>query len=379
MSARFLPLALAALLAPVSAVAQADPATVSETERIKAETDLEKAKAELARAEADRIKALGLPSFEGKTELGTNAGAMEATLLSGRALGAAAQHISTVQAIQGKKIIVLALAESLDLGLASALDLEMKMISRLFDDAGVDPVDAGMMGGGAGTIAAISAFAGLLRSDSTLSGIDVSAIDDRMLSWAVAGRLGSNAVLPSALIGGTPGAKAKALINDFASLVERRSQAEALRSSLAAKKDPTPAEKVQLAALNSAAARHDAFAARVTTPAASGAIPLISAGRVADILTPGTPVLRLHVDRAGGSLVNTRNIATTFGLDPLKISGGVIASYLLTDPSSGTVAAADTLACHTTLTSIRRVQERRVERRKGKDGNVIPMCASLMP
>lgn len=379
MSPRILPLALAVLLAPAAADAQADPATVSETERIKAETDLEKAKAELSRAEADRIKALGLPSFEGKTELGANAGAMEATLLSGQALGAAAQYIGGADALKGKKVIVLTLSESLDLGQASAIDLEMKMISRLFDNAGVDPVDLALLGGGAGTIAAISAVAGLLRSDSTLSGIEVSAIDDRMLAWAVAGKLGGNAILPAAAIGGAPGDKAKALFNAFASLVERRSQAETLRTALAAKKDPAPAEKIQLAALNAAASRHDAFAARVTTPAANGAIALISAGRVADILAPDTPVLRVHVDRAGGSLVNTRNIATTFGVDPLKISGGLIASYLITDPSSGTVAASDTIACHTTLTSIRRVQERRVDWRKDKDGNTLPMCASLMP
>jgi hypothetical protein len=95
----------------------------------------------------------------------------------------------------------------------------------------------------------------------------------------------------------------------------------------------------------------------VTTPNDQGVVPLLSAARLADLRENDYPILRVHVDKAGGSLVNTKNIATTFGVDPLKVSGAVVASYIMTDPKTGFVTTAGILSCSTTLTSIRKVQD----------------------
>jgi hypothetical protein len=347
-----------ALALPHAAFAQADPDTVAQTERIKAETDLEKAKADRLKAEADRITALGLPKFEGKTDLGANAGAMEATLLSTRALGAAPQAVATESTESGKpKILVLTKDEVLDMGEAAAIQFEMDAIGVLFSNAeALRPAPLHIES--FPVLPAISALAGLLRSDATLSYLDAAAIDDRMFVWAVASKLPGQAVLPGARIGGEVGDAGKAMIEKLRGLAARRLSAGKRRGDLADVKKPTGRDKDELAALTAAITRYDAFFARVTTATDKGVVPFIAAARVSDLLGNGYPVLRLHVDKAGGSLVNTKNIATTFGIDPLKISGGIVVSYLLTNPATGDVAKADVLSCHTTLTSIRRVQER---------------------
>ncbi len=69
--------------------------------------------------------------------------------------------------------------------------------------------------------------------------------------------------------------------------------------------------------------------------------------------------------------MNTKNLATTFGADPLKVSGGVVASYLLIDSSTGAATSGGVLTCNTTLASIRSVQER-------KWRNKAPMCVDLL-
>src|SRR3712207_445278 len=118
------------LVARVHAQTDANAAITAETERVKAEAELQKQKAELTKQEAERIKALGLPSFEGKTDLSTNAGAMEAALLATRAVGQAAIWIAaegTLQAGSGR-LLLLAADETVDFGAAHVLDLQMEAI-----------------------------------------------------------------------------------------------------------------------------------------------------------------------------------------------------------------------------------------------------------
>lgn len=357
-------------LLPGGARAQAaDPnqQVKDETTRIQAETALENARADNAKAEAARIQAMGLPSFEGKAELGANAGAMEVNLLASRALGAAADRIAGDN--QGS-MVLLAGDEVVDFGAADSMKLQMDAIAALYKIAGIKapsppgtkhpgPAPAG--GALPAAIAAFSAVAGLLRSDSTLTGADASAVTQQMLVAAIAARLARlkhPAVLPTALVSGVPpeGKKLYDRLNDLAAL---RLVAEQRKAVLSAIKKPGAAEKAELANITAATARHDAFLAKVMVPDDKGAIPFATAARLAGLLGTDRSILRVYVNKAGGSIVNTKNIATTFGVDPLKISGGVVVSYVRSTPSTGEITAADVLSCDTTLTSVRSIQERR--------------------
>lgn len=367
---RAAPLAALLLFTPLPALAQADPAVTAETERVKAETELEKAKTERIKADNERIKALGIPTFEGKTDLGTGGGTMEATLLSAEAMGVAADMIASHSAMKDKEVILLTKDEQLDIGLAATVRAEMEAINTLYTRAKVD--DPAQLGGSLNPLSAITAVAGLLRSDVTYSFAEAAAIDDRMLSWTVAQRLGANAMLPSAKIGGAPGTHGEALFKSFNQLEQRRSLAADRRDVLAAIKTPSEAEKAELASINAAITRHDAFTARVTAVNDKGLVPLLAAARLADLFAPDTLVLRLHVDKAGGSLVNRKNIVSFFGGDALRVSGAVVVSWILTDPDKGSVLAADVLTCRTSSTTIPKVQ-------RFAAGTTGAVCRSVLP
>lgn len=106
----------------------------------------------------------------------------------------------------------------------------------------------------------------------------------------------------------------------------------------------------------------------MTTPDDKGVVPIVQAARYANLLGDERRVLRVNVDETGGSVVNTKNIATTFGVDPVKVSGGLLVSYTLTDPNMGRVLAGNVLHCRTTLASLRRVQEARWTARPARRG-----------
>jgi hypothetical protein len=145
------------------------------------------------------------------------------------------------------------------------------------------------------------------------------------------------------------------LYQKYTNLVERRRQVQAKRDAivLADPAKPTQEHKDLTAAL----ARFDAASARITTADASGAVPLAQAMRL-EAMSRGNPrVLRVYVDRAGGSLVNRTNLLTTLGMaDPVRVSGGMFASYTLTAPASGRVLSADVITCRTTSTRLSSVQ-----------------------
>lgn len=102
----------AILFIPLSPTQAEDGAPPTELDRIKAKTELATAKAELATAEAKRIEALGLPSFEGKTTMQNNAGALEVNLLSATAIGGAAGKVAN--AVTMSIDLKMALADQFD-------------------------------------------------------------------------------------------------------------------------------------------------------------------------------------------------------------------------------------------------------------------------
>jgi len=367
---------LAATLASTPVPAQTTEETKAQTEQLKAQAELERARADNARAAAERISALGLPSFEGRTTLNQGAGSMEATMLASYAVDAAALRISgQVERAQSAanpttNVIVLAGDEALDFGRVGAMDTELNAISDVFAQLGFAaphvaeavPLEGSEAGGVAASavIAAATAAAGLLRSNTEVTALDLQAISNRALATAVAARLDS-AILPSAAIGrladspaSASGWRGMSLFQKYTNLLERRRLINEARGP-APVEPAKPTERYK--ELTAALARFDAAAARITTPdATTGVVPLAQAMRLEAMSRDNPRVLRVYVDRAGGSLINRTNILTTVGLkDPVRVSGGMLASYTLTDPASGRLLAADIITCRTTSTPLRSV------------------------
>lgn len=372
-------LALGLLAIPPMALAQTtpDPNAAANAEKARLEAETARINAEAARINAEsareraRIDALHLPSFEGRTTLNQGAGAIEAAMLASHAINAAAVMIDrSVRAAdpQGTAppIVVLAGDEALDFGRIGALDAEMDAISEVFRQVGypapeVQSMEAGGVSATA-VIAAVTAAAGLLRSNTEVTALDLSALSNRTLATAVAGQLGNRAVLPSAAIGTVtepPTSSGpwtgKTLMQKLNDLVGRRRSIQAERDAIVLPDPTKPTQRYK--DLTAALARFDAFAARVTTADANGAVPIVQAVRLEALWRQHPRVLRLYVDKAGGSLINRTNLLTTLAFsDPVRVSGGLIASFTLTDPATGGVLGADILTCRTTTSRLRSVQ-----------------------
>ncbi|RXD07466.1 hypothetical protein EQZ23_05405 [Sphingomonas sp. UV9] len=374
----FFPLAFAIVAPSVTLRAQTLPSTdaitaetnriIAEKDRTNAEKDRINAQAELDRA---RVTSLGLPSFENKSTLGDGAGKAEALLLAVDTLGGAASLIVDKVNSLGT-FIVLSGDELFDFSRYESVIAEMTAVQSLIDEAlgrkppgTADLTVASMMAAG-------KIVTGLLASETTITGFDLTnALSSRLLAVAVAGKL-TTGYIPGAVIK-TPSVTATATA--YSKLVTDAQMARAARNRLPEK--PThETEKRSAVAIEYALTRFKAFSERATTPEGNNVAPIVAAGRMEALAKSANLVLRVRVEQASGSLINTKNIATTFGVDPVKVSGASIVSYLVTDTETGSVKGAGVLACRSTLTALRHVQTGAW--RKNATGTAKQRCDTLI-
>lgn len=334
---------------------------IAAKDRLVAEKDKINAEADLARA---RITSLGLPTFEGKTTLKENAGKIEAMMLASDALGGAVKII--VRELNGKTVskgnsgqavplpsyIVLAGDETLDFSLSDSMSLEVRTVSALLTAAVLQ--QANITADVAGGVAAISAIAGLLRSETEVSAIDLTtSLPNRLLASAVARQV--SGVIPSALIV-APFEDAKdpvgSLAKNWNALIALADRAAAARKAMGEK----PKDKANAAALDEALARFKLLFDQATTATDKAVAPIITAIRLDRLSRQNRKILRVYAEYSGGTFVSSKNLATMVGFDPMKVSGGIIVSYTVTDPTSGVVEDHHIISCRTALTSLRRVQ-----------------------
>jgi hypothetical protein len=198
-------------------------------------------------------------------------------------------------------------------------------------------------------IAAATAIGKMLQSETTVTAVDLASVSERALANAVAGKIGERAFLPSALIGRIT--TANNLLDKLEKLGNRRQEAAAM---LAAQQAPNTPKAVALAAVIK---RFDDFNTKVTTPDDKGIVPIVRAAQLNELFEGKPAVLRVYVDRAGGTFVNTKNINTLFGADPLRVTGGLIASYTLTKPDTGGVVSSNIYVCRTALNRLREIHD----------------------
>ena len=308
-----------------------------------------------ANAADQATSALGLPTYEGKTTVGTGAIAIEGTMLASTAFDAAATEIATSvnPSAHDRSVIVLGTADPLDFGVVAMFQTEMIAIAKQLQAARDTPTSSR---GQVHTQVAIPAIvpvitsiAGLFRSDTDVSAVEVN-LDSRVLTAAVASHV-NNAFIPSARIGAEV---ASPLKDEFDALAILAQLTRKERDDLAIT-EPKGQAKTKLDRLDAALKRYDAFAQQATT-ADKGIVPLVAASRLSAMLKDSPLILRVNAEKSGGTLLKRTNILTFFGADGVSISSGLVASYQLTDPLTGTIAAAGVVTCRTGITKLRAVQ-----------------------
>lgn len=309
-----------------------------------------------AQAQQNPVTDFGTPKFEGKQVVGSGAVAIEATLLASTAVDAAAAKIADhVNQRRGTQhVLVIGGAESIDFGQVAMIQTEMSAIQRQLLLAMTAPPSNGKMTGLVlpPVAAIIPALAGMMRSDTEYSAVDVT-LDARILPSAVAAKLGENVTLFSAKVGANSESK---LLSDFDKLGTLAGNAQILHDVIAGNKDATDQEKGMVPRLAAALKRYDAFFNRVTTGTDKG-VPLAGAARLAQMIETKPLILRVNIEKVGGTTVKRTNLLTFFGADGLSISGGLVASYQLTEPESGRVEATGVVICRTALTKLKSVQD----------------------
>ena len=83
-------------------------------------------------------------------------------------------------------------------------------------------------------------------------------------------------------------------------------------------------------------------------------------------------VLRVRVEKAGGTLVKKQNIFTTLGINGVTMSGGLIITYRLINPIGGTVKSSGTIICTTQALGLKEIN------RKGPKGSACNSPTKLL-
>lgn len=351
------------VLQPVAIIAadETKSETKLETERLTAEAELVKAKAGLEKA---RLEALNLPKIENKTDIsGANAGQIEAAMLASRAVDAAAIKISDIVKAKApcptNRFLVLTGTEKVDLNQPVIFKMQITAIQSQLNEVAPPPPPPLAMGVGA-VIGIVNAAASLFANDSKITAVDLQSIDATLVAQVVAGKLATgDCDLVSTPSGGYGVADlSNADSAKIPMMLDRlfKSRNLAIAKKITFGEKPTDAQKKEIIAIDIATKAYDDFMKAVTTVDANGATPLTTAIVLDNFEPANTKIVRIWVNKAGGSLINTKNIVTMLGVDPVKVSGGMVVSYSMVNAATGSIESSGLLTCQTSLASLRKIQ-----------------------
>lgn len=201
---------------------------------------------------------------------------------------------------------------------------------------------------GSQVTSAAGAVIGLLQSETHVYGFDQLG-DDALLVSALTANSHNTYLRQAALLSAARDRSDPANV-----LLEQVADCEAdLRAKIRAMPHSNDDEKAALAVVQAVLTRLTGFIERLTTPAADGSVRLAAVLRQSQLRRSTSPyVLRVHVNRAGGTMITDRNLWTALGAPAISLSGGVIASYSLTNRRTGTVLLGGTIICRTSLTGL---------------------------
>ena len=351
-----------ASFSPLGAYAADDKKLEYDLEALKKDVEIAQQRTALTEAKLKNTQLIvdQLPSFEGKAETDANTGKFESTQLAVDALGVVAKQIA--KTIEKDRVLILAGDERFAFGLPFAANAEMRRLHAELVKPGVcgvschvNPANAFLGFDGGAAIMAISAVAGMLRSDVKYTSLSVDAPDSRMLADAIAARINrTNAGGQARVIGGSPGTISSLgdisalnvappwqtddrLADKYAWLLTASGTAKQTLASLSATKKSKAANKDRIAKITQWQKDYDAFDTKVTKPDDDGVTPIGAAVQAEALEKDLDKVVRVDVELADGTLKNSKNIATFFGADPVRVTGGIIASYRTYDVKSGSL------------------------------------------
>jgi hypothetical protein len=362
-----------ACMAPVTAIAedtQVDPeiATIEKRQKLaeaqKAEYDAKAAKAQVEQAAAQaRFAFLPKPDADGKVTLGQGAGTIETNLLLARAVQAVAHEIVNDPAI-GSGTIILAGDEELNFDQLTTFRVQTSGIAQALQQAlgampnvtSCNPPLGGLPAPGAAPLAIgiaslVSTAAGALKSDTELQGVSADT-PNALLVRAVAAEKPNTFILPSLLTRIDINSRDATIVK----LCQLQVAANQARTAIPTK-PTTAADKKKASDLTAAVKLYDDYVAGLIKPDDKGNVPLVQIYRQSK-LEPALSknVLRVFVDKAGGSLLTRRNLWTSLGARAIGVSGGLLASYTIFAPDTGMVVSAATYRCTTKLAGLRQIQ-----------------------
>lgn len=371
-----LPISIAiAIVAPAMAHS-ADPEdpVITEANRDKARSEARKARSDALKAEADaRYAPLQRFAGTGETTIGTGGGDMESAYLSAVALRNVAVAIDRrVDSLLGStaparaagdgpaasRVILLAASDTFSFDRLAAFETESSELVGAFNRAlqaagGRTPQSCGASQGSdgfrspgfSGAIATAGALLNLVQGDLEVRGFTETG-GDTMLMRALAEANPNRYVLHTALIE-PPRLADEPSVRDPLVAIEACEDAARQRArarGLAAN------HKARLEAL---VTRATGFRDRLSTPAADGgSIPIATILRQSNLRRNSPFVLRVQVQRRGGTMLIRKNLWTALGAPAVVLSGGVIADFELTERSTGWMRGGR-VDCRTDLTGLR--------------------------
>jgi len=288
------------------------------------------------------LAALGIEAAGGDTKLGDKGGEIEGWMLATAHLDSVAREILSQvdasriggNAVSGRTIVLLARDEPFNLGLPGVISRRIALLQKRVDRYGGCPAAVSQRAALAGLPAITPAdVAAVTRTDTTIAGFDI-ALEDRALISAIGHvNLGSGRDLrissdATAVPVGT-------------GIIARWDNLEAAISAL----------RGCVAANDSAGkgliAQFDALDAFVNTPGdKGGSSPLERAAAIGDLANNPPLLLRVAVEKAGGTTITRSNIFLKLGFPgAVRISGGIVASYRVIDPVNGSLVNAGLVRC----------------------------------
>jgi hypothetical protein len=320
----------------------------AEAREAQSKAEAEAAKAKEAAAEA-QFGFLPKSPADGKVTLGSNAGAIETNMLVATALRAAAEEINK-RAQSDKGTLLIAGDGSLSTDAYTSFELQAFGLEEAYRSAKVSGCAVEIAGAPAAG-AFVGALANLLKNDTEIVGLD-SALSNQQLARAVMEQAPDHYIAPDLRIGHVSKTNPVTLI-----LTELRCRRDNAQQEIAAAgPKPKPARAKRSALLAGINTRYDEFIASLTKPGDGGKVPLGAVYQQSFLATNDKPILRVYVDKAAGSLLNRRNFWTMLGARAIGITGGVVASYTLSDPTTGAIKKAGLFRCYTEVAGLRKAQ-----------------------
>ena len=332
--------------------------TQLETARITAETALI-----TARNASTAAKTAPLTPLAGsnKVTLGDGAGAMEAWLLSSGTIEDAAGVIkaSIATGAPNGNLLLLAGDEAFDFRLLLAVRTELGGVDTQINQATSDANDACTAKAPAKFVplmaaAAIGAIGSLLSTDTEVRGLSVDA-SHRLLVTALANKLAGRRYIPSQV--SLPDTAASAIDASLQKLQTDMAAAIEAKGCISKIKKPSAGQTAASAEVDAAKTRYTDFMTTLTKASDAGKVRLADALALEAIAGTHPLLVRVYIDKAGGTLLSRKNLWTAFGASAVGVTGGLVSSFTVTDPVTGQVKAAGVVTCRTGLYGLRSVHK----------------------